>query len=141
MEQRISLITLGVDDLPRSRAFYERLGWTRCFRAAEGVAFFQTGGMAIALWPLTDLAADIGIAPVRPAFAGLALAYNARTRAEVDAVLAEAATAGGRVLKPAHDTPWGGYAGYFADPDGFAWEIAWNPGFAIADDGSVTLPA
>jgi catechol 2,3-dioxygenase-like lactoylglutathione lyase family enzyme len=140
MEQRISLITLGVADLARSRAFYERLGWQRAFKAAEGVAFFQTGGMALALWPLTELTADLKIAPTRAGFAGMALAYNARTRAEVDAVLAEAAAAGGSLLKPAHDTPWGGYAGYFADPDGFAWEIAWNPGFTIAADGSVRLP-
>lgn len=140
MEQRISLITLGVADLARSRGFYERLGWTRCFRKAEGVAFFQAGGMAVALWPLTELAADAGVSPDRTGFRGLALAYNARSRAEVDRVIAEAAAAGGSVLKPAHDTPWGGYAGYFTDPDGFAWEVAWNPDFAIAADGSVRLP-
>lgn len=140
MDQRITLVTLGVADLARARAFYERLGWQRSFKAAEGVAFFQTGGMSLALWPLTDLAADAHVPAARSGFAGMSLACNVRSRAEVDATLAEAAAAGGRVLRAAHDTPWGGYSGYFADLDGFAWEIAWNPDFPIAADGSIRLP-
>jgi uncharacterized protein len=140
MEQRISLITLGVADLERSRAFYERLGWQRSVRNADGIAFFQAGGMAFALYPRSDLAKDAGLAPEGQGFAGFALAYNARSRADVDAVLAEAQGAGATILKPAQEAFWGGYSGYFADPDGFLWEVAWNPAFPIGDDGSIRLP-
>jgi uncharacterized protein len=140
MEQRISLITLGVADLERSRAFYERLGWQRSVRDADGIAFFQAGGMAFALYPRSDLAKDAGLAPEGQGFPGFALAYNARSRAEVDAVLAEAQGAGATILKPAQEAFWGGYSGYFADPDGFLWEVAWNPAFPIAADGSIRLP-
>jgi uncharacterized protein len=140
MEQRISLVTLGVDDLERSRAFYERLGWLRSVRGAEGIAFFQAGGMAFALYPRSDLAKDANLSPEGRGFPGFALAYNARSRAEVDVVLAEAQAAGATLLKPAQEAFWGGYAGYFADPDGFAWEVAWNPSFPIAADGSLCLP-
>lgn len=140
MEQRLSLITLGVGDLDRSRGFYERLGWQRSVRAAEGVAFFQMGGVALSLYPRTDLAQDANVEPDGRGFPGLALAYNARTRAEVDAVLAEAVSAGARLAKPAQEAFWGGYSGYFADPDGFLWEVAWNPSFPIAEDGSIRLP-
>lgn len=141
MEQRISLVTLGVADLERSRAFYERLGWRRSVREAQGVAFFQAGGMALALYPRQDLARDLGMTAEDRGFAGVALAYNVRSRAEVDAVLAEALVAGATLLKPAAEAFWGGYTGYFADPDGFPWEVAWNPGFALAEDGSIALPA
>ncbi len=141
MEPRISLITLGVVDLQRSREFYERLGWKRAKKPAEGVVFFQAGGMILSLYPLADLAADAVVAPDRSGFRGIALAYNTRSRAEVDAVLAEAEAAGATILKPARDAFWGGYSGYFADPDGVAWEVAWNPDFAIAADGSIHLPA
>ncbi|HLY56406.1 MAG TPA: VOC family protein [Stellaceae bacterium] len=140
MEQRISLVTLGVRDLDRSRAFYERLGWTRSLRAAEGVAFFQAGGMALSLYPRADLARDAGVPSEGTGFAGVTLAFNARSRPEVDAVLREAEDAGGRIVKPAADAFWGGYSGYFSDPDGHLWEVAWNPGFAIAADGSIVLP-
>ena len=140
MEQRISLVTLGVGDLDRSRAFYEKLGWTGSLRAAEGVAFFQCGGMALALWPRADLAADAGVEISRPTFHAVALAQNLRSREEVDAAMAEAGRAGARIVKAAGETFYGGYAGYFADPDGFLWEIAWNPGFAMAEDGSITIP-
>jgi len=144
MEQRISLITLGVADLARATDFYRRLGWTPSprFEGAD-VAFFQAGGMIVALWPRAELATDAGL----PAdISGdtptprMALAYNARSRDDVDAVIAEAGRAGGRVVKPAKDTYWGGYAGYFADPDGHLWEVAWNPGFTLLADGSVRLP-
>jgi catechol 2,3-dioxygenase-like lactoylglutathione lyase family enzyme len=140
MEQRLSLITLGVADLARSRAFYERLGWRRAMAQAEGVVFFQAGGIALALFPRRELAKDAKIAPEGYGFSGISLAYNTRNRAEVDAVLAEAEAAGAKLLKPAAEASWGGYAGYFADPDGFPWEVAWNPSFALMADGSIRLP-
>ena len=140
MEQRVSLITLGVADLQRSREFYERLGWRRSMAEAEGVVFFQAGGMALALYSRTELAKDAKISPEGSGFSGIALAYNTRSREEVDSALAEAQAAGARILKPAEEAFWGGYSGYFADPDGFPWEVAWNPSFAILEDGSVRLP-
>ena len=126
MEQRISLITLGVADLETSRSFYERLGWTRSVAQAKGVVFFQVGGMALALYPRQALADDLGVALEPPRSCGMALAHNVRSRAEVDRALAEAVDAGATLLKPGVDAFWGGYVGYFADPDGFAWEVAWR---------------
>jgi uncharacterized protein len=140
MDQRISLITLGVSDLQRSREFYERLGWRRSMAEAEGVVFFQAGGMALALYSRAELGKDAKISPEGSGFSGIALAYNTRNRHEVDSVLAEAHTAGAKILKPAEEAFWGGYSGYFADPDGFPWEVAWNPSFAILEDGSIRLP-
>jgi len=140
MEPRISLITLGVGDLARSRGFYEKLGWKRAVKEAEGVAFFQAGGMTLALWPRAELARDACVSPEGSGFRGVALAHNTRTKEEVDAVLAEAAAAGAALLKPAQEAFWGGYCGYFADPDGHLWEVAWNPGFEMREDGSITLP-
>lgn len=140
MEQRVSIITLGVADLKRSREFYERLGWRRSMANEEGVVFFQAGGMALALYPRSDLAKDANIAVDGQGFNGMALAYNARTRDEVDAVLAEAELAGAKILKPAQEAFWGGYSGYFSDPDGFLWEVAWNPSFPLAADGSIRFP-
>jgi catechol 2,3-dioxygenase-like lactoylglutathione lyase family enzyme len=140
MEQRISLITLGVNDLDRSRAFYERLGWRRSVKGAEGVAFFQTGGMALALWPRTDLAKDANLPAEGSGFCGLAIAHNTRSKREVDEVLAQAGRAGAAIVRAARDTFYGGYAGYFADPDGFLWEVAWNPGFAMDAEGNIELP-
>jgi len=139
MEQRLSLVTLGVKDLGRSLRFYETLGWRRS-NAHEEVAFFQLPGMVVALFGREALAADAGIDAGGQGFSGIALAYNARDKAEVDAVLGEAEAAGGRLVKPAHDTVWGGYSGYFADPDGHLWEVAWNPEWPIGEDGSVRLP-
>lgn len=141
MDQRISLITLGVSDLARARAFYERLGWVRAMKDAEGVAFFQAGGMAFSLFPRTELAKDAGVSDSgATGFNGMALAYNTRTREEVDAVLGEAVAAGGALVKPAQDAFWGGYSGYFADTEGFLWEVAWNPGFAMDEKGRIILP-
>jgi hypothetical protein len=140
MEQRVSIVTLGVADLKRSREFYERLGWRRSMAKAEGVVFFQAGGMALALYPRHELAKDAHIAADGQGFSGMALAYNARSRAEVDSVLAEATAAGAKILKPAQETFWGGYSGYFSDLDGFSWEIAWNPSFPLAQDGSLHIP-
>ena len=139
MEQRLSLVTLGVDDLERARRFYEEgLGWRRGNDHPE-VVFFQLSGMILALWSNRELAADARLPLPGSGFGGMALAYNARSRDEVDSVMAEALAAGATVLKPAVDTAWGGYAGYFADPDGHAWEIAWNPAWTIGEDGGVTL--
>jgi len=140
MEQRISLITLGVGDLERSGQFYERLGWRRSLAKAEGVVFFQAGGMALALYPRDELAKDANIAPIGHGFNGFSLAYNARNRAEVDSVLQEAEAGGANILKPAQEAFWGGYSGYFSDPDGFLWEVALNPAFPIAEDGSIRIP-
>ena len=139
MEQRLSVVTLGVADLEQSRRFYEDgLGWRRGNDHAE-VVFFQTGGAVLALYPRHLLAEDAEVANDGQGFDGVTLAYCTRTREEVDAVLAQAATAGARILKPARDTFWGGYSGYFADPDGHAWEAAWNPDWTIGDNGSVSL--
>ena len=139
MEQRISLITLGVADVSRARAFYERLGWHG--QEAEETVFFQAGGMALILWGRAKLADDSGV-PDRGAgdFNGVVLAHNVRSRAEADAVLADAARAGAEISQPARETFYGGYAGCFRDPDGHVWEVAWNPGFTLAADGSLVLP-
>jgi len=107
---------------------------------AEGVVFFQVGGMALALYPRAELAKDAKIAPEGYGSSGISLAYNTRSREEVDSVLAEAQAAGAKVLKPAKEAFWGGYSGYFADPDGFPWEVAWNPSFAMMEDGSIRVP-
>ena len=139
MEQRISLITLGVTDVSRARTFYERLGWQG--QEVEETVFFQAGGMALVLWARDKLAGDAGVGDrTAGGFSGLALAHNVRSRAEVDQVLADAAGAGAEITQPARETFYGGYAGYFRDPDGHAWEIAWNPGFPLGPDGSVTVP-
>ncbi len=140
MEQRVSIVTLGVADLKRSREFYERLGWRRSMASAEGIVFFQAGGMALALFPRHELAKDANTAAGGHGFSGFSLAYNARNREEVDSVLAEAVAAGAKLLKPAQEAFWGGYSGYFSDPDGFLWEVAWNPSFQIAEDGSIGIP-
>lgn len=141
MEQRLSLVTLGVEDMVRARAFYAALGWQAGGPSNDDVTFFQAGGMIVGLYGRAALAADAGIADSpRPAFSGIALAYNARDKAEVDAVLAEAVAVGGRLVKAAEDVFWGGYSGYFADPDGHLWEVAWNPFFPLADDGAISLP-
>jgi catechol 2,3-dioxygenase-like lactoylglutathione lyase family enzyme len=139
MEQRLSLVTLGVADLERARRFYEDgLGWRRGNAHAE-VVFFQIGGAVLGLVSRKELAADARLPDEGGGFGGITLAYNARSREEVDAVLAEAAGAGASILKPAEDAFWGGYSGYFADPDGHPWEVAWNPEWTILEDGSIRL--
>jgi uncharacterized protein len=140
MEQRVSVITLGVTDLKRSAEFYERLGWRQSMAKAEGTGFFQTGGMALALYPRSALAKDANISVERSGFSGISLSHNTRSAEEVDLVIEKAAAAGAKVLKPGQRAFWGGYSGYFADPDGFLWEVAWNPYFLIAEDGSIRLP-
>jgi catechol 2,3-dioxygenase-like lactoylglutathione lyase family enzyme len=139
MDQRISLITLGVADVARARAFYEQLGWKG--QEVEETVFFQAGGSAVVLWGWDKLAADAGVASDGvPSFGGIALAQNVRSRSEVDDVIAAAVEAGATVTSPPAETFYGGYAGYFRDPDGHLWEIAHNPGFTLGDDGSLTLP-
>ena len=140
MEQRVSIITLGVANLQRSREFYERLGWQRSMLQAEDIVFFQTGGMALALYPRDELAKDANMPSEVGGFSGMTLAYNGRDREEVDAVLAQAQAAGAKLVKPAQEAFWGGYSGYFSDPDGFLWEVAWNPFFRITEDGSIRIP-
>ena len=138
MEQRLSVVTLGVADLERSRRFYEALGWKRGNRN-ESVVFFQLNGIVLSLFSRRELAADAKLSAAGNGFGGITLAYNARTREEVDAVLAEAAAAGATILKPAEDVFWGGYSGYFADPDGHPWEVAWNPEWELTPEGNVRL--
>ncbi|MBC7631485.1 VOC family protein [Aeromicrobium sp.] len=139
MEQRLSLITLGVADLALARRFYEQgLGWNRG-NTDDDVAFYQLNGLIVGLWPRVDLAADARMPDTGASFSGITLAFNTRSHAEVDEVLAQAAAAGGTVLKPAEEAPWGGYSGYFADVDGHPWEVAWNPGWSIDGAGRVSL--
>ncbi|MFK0238116.1 VOC family protein [Streptomyces vinaceus] len=144
MEQRITLVTLGVRDLSRARRFYEALGWRG--QEVERTVFFQAGGLALVLWDRGLLAADCGLPPGRAdgppdgGFGGIALAHNVRSRAEVDELLASVEAAGGTVTKPASVNAIGFYSSAFTDPDGHAWEVAHNPGFPLAADGSLTLP-
>lgn len=138
MEPRISLITLGVDDLPASRRFYEALGWQG--QEIEETFFVQAGGMAVVLWGRAKLAEDAGVPDGPRGFSGVALAQNVRSRDAVDAIMAAAESAGATITKPAEETFYGGYAGYFADPDGHLWEVAHNPGFTLQPDGSLVLP-
>lgn len=140
MEARVSLIGLAVDDLGREVAFYrDGLGWAQSSLATEDVAFFQAGPLVVSLYARTSLARDLGRAVGEPS-AAVTLAHNVRSPEEVDRVLAEAAAAGGELVRAAAATDWGGYVGYFADPEGHVWEVAWNPGFQLGEDGSLRLP-
>lgn len=140
MEQRVSLITLGVADLAAARDFYAALGWQG--HEVEETVFFQAGGLGVVLWGREKLAADGHVEDEggEDGFGGVALAHNVRSRDEVDAIVAAAEVAGATVTKEAEETFYGGYAAYFADLDGHVWEIAYNPGFTIAADGSLQLP-
>jgi hypothetical protein len=141
MEQRISLITLGVADLVRSRRFYiDGLGWRESTAGNPHIAFIDAGGVILALYGREALADDMKVPAAGSGFSGFSLAHNVRTRAEVDQVIAQAQAAGATVLKPAHEAFWGGYSGYFADPDGHPWEVAHNPHFPIDETGRVLLP-
>jgi len=139
VEQRISLVTLAVADMTRARTFYERLGWRG--QQVEETAFFQVGGIGLVLWGRDELADDAGLEDRgTDGFGGIALAHNVRSRVEVDEVLDQAANAGAEITQAARETFYGGYAGYFTDPDGHVWEIAYNPGFPLDRDGAITLP-
>ena len=138
MDQRLSLITLGVHDLARAKAFYEALGWKTGAQPEDDVAFFQCGCMIVALWGRERLAEDT-VAEDSGGWGGVTLAYNARSPEEVDAVIKEARAAGGRIAREGAPTFWGGYSGLFFDPEGHPWEVAHNPHWTIADDGSVSL--
>lgn len=139
MEQRVSLITLGVADVGVARAFYEQLGWEG--KEVEETVFFQAGGIGFVLWGREKLAADGQLEDGgSDGFGGVALAHNVRSREEVEAVLAAAEAAGATITKRPAETFYGGYAAYFTDPDGHVWEVAHNPGFALAADGSLQLP-
>jgi predicted lactoylglutathione lyase len=139
MEQRVSLVTLGVADLGRSRRFYEALGWTTRAAPGDDVVFFQAGSIVVALWSREELARDSGVDDPG-GYGGITLAHNVRSPDEVDAVVAEARAAGATVTREPGPTFWGGYSGVFADPDGHPWEVAHNPRWRLADDGSVVLP-
>jgi uncharacterized protein len=128
MEPRISIITLGVANLNRSITFYrDGLGLPTTFKDGEGIAFFQLKGTWLALYPSEALAEDAGLPGQRARFGGITLAHNVHSKEEADKVIAQAVAAGAQILKPAADTFWGGYSGYFSDPDGHPWEVAWNP--------------
>ena len=142
MEPRITIITLGVADLERSVRFYrDGLGFPTNYKNDEPIAFFSTNGARLALYPLDKLAEDISpsLQPTKGQFSGITLAHNTRTKEEVSAILARAETAGGTIVKHAQDVFWGGHSGYFADPDGHFWEVAWAPMFQFAPDGSLLI--
>jgi catechol 2,3-dioxygenase-like lactoylglutathione lyase family enzyme len=139
MEQRISLVTLGVRDLARARAFYEALGWTTRAGAEDDVVFFRSGGMVLALWDRAKLAEDSGVED-GGGWGGVTLAHNVHSPAEVDAVIEEARSAGADIVREPAETFWGGYSAAFTDPDGHPWEIAHNPRWTIREDGSIELP-
>lgn len=138
MDQRVSLITLGVSDLDRSRRFYEALGWSAGPQPADDVVFFQAGGFIVALWDREKLAKDSGVQD-GGGWGGVTLAHNVNSPEEVDAIMEEARKAGATIARAAGETFWGGYSGAFVDHDGHPWEIAHNPAWKLHDDGSVSL--
>ena len=138
MEQRLSLVTLGVRDLGRARSFYEALGWQGVGDPGDDVVFFQAGGMIVALWDRGRLAED-SVVEDSGGWGGVTLAYNTRSREEVDAVIAEARIAGATIGREPDETFWGGYSAVFIDPDGHPWEVAHNPGWTIDEQGAVRL--
>lgn len=138
MEQRVTMVTLGVSDVALARAFYEALDWATGASPGDDVVFFQAGGMVVGLWSRTALAEDSGVEDPG-GWGGVTLAHNVRSPAEVDAVLAQAEAAGASIARPGAETFWGGYSGVFVDPDGHTWEIAHNPFWTLAEDGSVSI--
>ncbi len=137
---RLTLLTVGVDDVERAARFYEALGMKRKMRTLEGVAFFDAGGTVFSVFGRAALAKDAAIADSEPGFSGVALAFNVENEAAVGATLAAAEKAGGKILKAPQRAFWGGWHGYFADPDGHLWEVAHNPGFAFNERGLIELP-
>ncbi len=140
LEARVSVITLGVADVPRARAFYQALGWPLSGAPEDGVAFFRNAGSRLALYALEGIAEEAGQTPAPPGSIRMTLAMNVESRELVDKALAAAVEAGGTLLRPAQERFWGGYSGYFADPDGHAWEVAHNPFWPIGEDGLPELP-
>lgn len=141
MRPTVTLVTLGVTDFNRSLQFYrDGLGWPTKAKEGDPVAFFQLSNLVLGLWSRAELAKDAHMADTQPGFSGISLAHNTASEHEVDEVLATAKRAGAKVLKPAEKVFWGGYSGYFSDPDGHLWEVAFNPMWAMDDDGRVTLP-
>lgn len=138
MEQRLSLVTLGVSDLARARSFYEALGWKTGAGPDDDVVFFQTGCHVVALWGRGQLAEDSGVDDPG-GWGGVTLAHNVASSAEVDAVVEEARGAGARIAREPTETFWGGYSGVFVDPDGHPWEVAHNPHWRLAPDGAIVL--
>lgn len=138
MQQRVSVITLGVRDLVRARSFYETLGWTTGAEPDDDVVFFQAGGMVVALWGRDKLAEDT-VVPDGGGWGGITLAHNVHSPGEVDRVLAEAEAAGATIARPGAETFWGGYSGVFVDLDGHAWEVAHNPHWTLRENGSISL--
>ena len=141
MEPRLSFVTLGVADVAASRAFYEALGFKASSASQDGIAFFDAGGVVFALFGRAALAEDAHVADSAPGFSGISLAHNVSSETDVDRALAEAVAAGARLLKPGQKVFWGGYSGYFSDPDGHLWEVAFNPFMPLDVHGRVTLPS
>jgi catechol 2,3-dioxygenase-like lactoylglutathione lyase family enzyme len=140
MDPRLSLVTLGVADVAASRRFYEKLGFRASSASQESVTFFDAGGVVLALFGRRSLAEDASVEDSKPGFSGITLAHNVPSKAAVDAAMEQAIAAGGRLVKPAQDAFWGGYTGYFADPDGHLWEVAYNPHFPLDAQGNIQLP-
>jgi catechol 2,3-dioxygenase-like lactoylglutathione lyase family enzyme len=140
MEQRVSLVTLGVEHLARARAFYEALGWSTGAGAQDDVVFFQAGGMILGLWSRASLTQDSGVSDPG-GYGGVTLAQNVRSPAEVDALIEEARAAGATIARPGTETFWGGYSAVFIDPDGHPWEVAHNPHWTLDEQGQVSLGA
>ncbi|WP_420102805.1 VOC family protein [Bosea sp. (in: a-proteobacteria)] len=141
MEQRLTLVTLGVGDLERSRRFYAGLGWLEIEPRQETVAFFQLNGIGLSLFPRAELAKDAGVTDGQASFSGITLAHNLRSEGEVDRLFAEMVGAGARAVKNPQKVFWGGYSGYVSDPDGHLWELAYNPFFPLDSAGNVSLSA
>ena len=140
LEQRMSVITIGVADIKRSRAFYEKLGWKSSHKSTEEVVFFQLNGLILAIWGQEELAQDAGLQmKAGTQFKGVALAYNVRTKEEVAAILDLAQKLGGRITRKAQGVSWGGHTGYFTDPDGHLWEIAYNPFWPLDEKGNIRI--
>ena len=141
MEPRVSIITLGVKDLDRSYQFYTQLGFPSSKTPEDGIIFFKTGGVCLALYPLEALAEDVSptMGVSAQCFSGVTLAHNTRSKQQVDEILAKAVTLGAKLEKPAQDVFWGGYSGYFSDPDGYLWEIAFGDCWEFNDDGSLVI--
>lgn len=141
MRQKLSIVTLGVHDFARAMTFYrDGLGWKPSSASQDDIAFFPMGGVVFAVYPREKLAEDVTVSAARSGFSGVTLAYNTKSQDEVDSVLQDAQRAGATIVKPAQKVFWGGYSGYFADPDGYYWEVAWNPFFEFDEADNLKLP-